>query len=91
MGNVRKIHRRKDARYAEKNILDFIDSYFAYYPYWSRHLLVRETPKELDLRYQDIFLKSKIIDMVKDLNTELVLSSEINNWQGDCKTSECKT
>ncbi|MDT2241187.1 hypothetical protein P7H22_13645 [Paenibacillus larvae] len=36
-------------------------------------------PKELDLRYQDIFLKSKIIDMVKDLNTELVLSSdEIN-------------
>ncbi|MDT2193468.1 hypothetical protein [Paenibacillus larvae] len=24
-----------------------------------------ETPKELDLRYQDIFLKSKIIDMVK--------------------------
>ncbi|MEV3454200.1 hypothetical protein ABNE76_22025, partial [Paenibacillus larvae] len=35
--------------------------------------------KELDLRYQDIFLKSKIIDMVKDLNTELVLSSdEIN-------------
>ncbi|MDT2273711.1 hypothetical protein P7H20_00805 [Paenibacillus larvae] len=42
--------------------------------------MVRETPKELDLRYQDIFLKSKIIDMVKDLNTELVLSSsdEIN-------------
>ncbi|MCY7519527.1 hypothetical protein [Paenibacillus larvae] len=35
--------------------------------------------KELDLRYRDTSLKSKIMDMVKNLNTELVLSSdEIN-------------
>lgn len=35
--------------------------------------------KELDLRYRETSLKSKIMDMVKNLNTELVLSSdEIN-------------
>ncbi|MDT2169789.1 hypothetical protein P7H02_01970, partial [Paenibacillus larvae] len=32
--------------------------------------------KELDLRYRDTSLKSKIMDMVKNLNTELVLSSD---------------
>lgn len=32
--------------------------------------------KELDLQYQDTSLRSKIMNMARDLNTELVLSSE---------------